>query len=68
MIQQKKIKSLGNNDDRADHKTGQNEDNTLGIPGANLELKHICSYYVHNMFIVWSFVPNLFQFGAMINH
>ena len=48
MIQQKKIKSLGNSDDRADQKTGQNDDNTLGIPEANLELKHmfvLCSFY-----------------------
>ena len=49
MIQQRKIKSLGNNDDRADQKTEQNNDNdndndndnALGIPGANLELKHM---------------------------
>ena len=27
---------------------------------------NICSDYVHNMFIVWSFVHNLFRFGAMI--
>ena len=36
---------------------GRNDNNTLGIPRANLELKH------------WSYVHyNLFQFGAMINH
>ena len=29
---------------------------------------NICLYYVHNMFIAWSFVHNLFQFGPMINH
>ena len=40
-MQQRKIKSLGNNDDRADQKTEQNNDNALGIPGANLELKHM---------------------------
>ena len=39
-MQQKKTKSLGNSDDRADQKTGQNDDNTLGIPRANLVLKH----------------------------
>ena len=37
-------------------KTGRNDD---WIPRANLELKH--------MFILWSFVHNIFQFGAMIN-
>ena len=35
---------------------GRNDYNALGIPRANLELKH-CSY-----------VHNLFQFRAMINH
>ena len=42
----KKIKSLGNSDDRADQKTGRNDDNTLEIPRTNLELKHtfiLCS-------------------------
>ena len=34
----------------------RNNDNTLGIPRVNLELKH------------WSCVHNLFQFGAMINY
>ena len=52
----KKIKSLGNSDDGADQITGRNNDNTLGIPSVNLELKH------------WSHVHNLFQFGAMINY
>ena len=66
-MQQNKIKSLGNSNDGAYQKTGRNEDNTLGIPRANLELK-ICSYYVNKMFIVWSFVHNLFQFRAIINH
>ena len=37
----KKIKSVGNSDDRADRIPGQNGDNTLGIPTANLELKHM---------------------------
>ena len=35
---------------------GQNDNNTLGIPRANLELKN------------WSYVLNLFQFSAIINH
>ena len=35
---------------------GQRDNDMLGIPRANLELKH------------WSYVHNLFQFGAMINH
>ena len=35
---------------------GRNDNNTTGIPGANLELKH------------WSYVHDLFQFGAVINH
>ena len=39
---------------------GRNNDNTLGIPRANLELKNVFIIYVHNMFIVWSFVHNLF--------
>ena len=50
------IKYQGNNDDIADQLMGRNDSNTLGIPRANLELKH------------WSNVHNLFQFGAMINH
>ena len=41
LIQQKKIKSLGNNDDNADQKAGRNNDNMLGIPAAHLELKHM---------------------------
>ena len=50
MIQQKrkKNKSLGNSDDRAHQIAGQNDDNTLGIFRANLELKH----YVHQMFML----------------
>ena len=42
----KKNKSLGNSDGIADQITGGNDDNTIGIPRANLELKHmfiICS-------------------------
>ena len=35
---------------------GRNDNNTLGIPRANLELKH------------WSHDHHLFQFGAVINH
>ena len=62
MVQQKtKKKNLGNSDDTADQIAGQNDDNTLGIIRANLELKHmfiICS--------LWSFLHNLFQFGAII--
>ena len=41
MIQQKKIKPLGNSDDGADQKTERNNDNGLGVSGANLELKHM---------------------------
>ena len=41
LLQQKKIKSLGNSDNRTDQKTGRNDDNLLGIPRANLELKHM---------------------------
>ena len=52
----KKIKSLGNSDDIADQIMGRNDNNTLGIPRAYLELKH------------WSYVHNLFQFREMINH
>ena len=49
----KKIEFLGNSDDIADQITGRNEDCSLGISRANLELKHvpiICSYH-NNMFI-----------------
>ena len=55
MIQQKTIESLGNSDDRVDQKTGWNDDNTLGIPEAGLELKHMftsCSYYGY-LFIIY---------------
>ena len=40
------IECLGNSDDRADQITVGNDNNTLGIPIANLELKYmfiICS-------------------------
>ena len=37
----KKIKSLGNSEDITDQITGRNNNNTLEIPRANLELKHI---------------------------
>ena len=37
----KKSKSLGSSDDRADQIAGRNDDNTLGILRANLELKHM---------------------------
>ena len=50
----KKIKSLGNSDDIADQITRRNEDYSLGIPRANLEMKHmpiICSY--HNKHLIW---------------
>ena len=52
----KMIKSRANSDDIADQITERNNDNTLGIPRANLELKH------------WSSVHNSFQFGAMIDY
>ena len=52
----KKIKSRANSDDIADQITGRNNDNTFGIPRANLELKHGSS------------VHNFFQFGAMIDY
>ena len=55
-MQQKNIKSLGNSDDRADQKTWQNDDNTLEIPRANLELKHmfiLCSFIVLSLFIIY---------------
>ena len=42
----KKIKDLRNRDDRVDQITGRSNDNTLGIPRGNLELKHkliLCS-------------------------
>ena len=58
----KKIESLGNSDNRADQITGENDNNALGILWENFELKHV--YY---MFIVWSYVHSLFQFGAIIN-
>ena len=51
----KKIKSLGNSDDIADQITRRNDDYSLGIPRANLELKHMsimCSY--DNMLLMWS--------------
>ena len=41
MTQHKKIKSLGNSDDRADQKTGRNGDYTLGIPSMV-----ICSQFI----------------------
>ena len=40
------IKSLGTSDDIGDQITGRNDDYSLGIPRAKLELKH-----AHNMFI-----------------
>ena len=52
----KKIKSMGNSDDGGDQITEQNNDHTLRIPRANLQLKH------------WSYVFNFFKFGAMINY
>ena len=48
----KNIKFLGNTDD-----------NTLEI----FKSKFRAETYGHYMFIVWSYVHNLFQFGAMIN-
>ena len=52
----KKIKSRANSGDIADQVTERKNDNTLGIPRANLELKH------------WSSVHNFFQFGAIIDY
>ena len=49
------MKSPRNSDDEADPITGRNDDYSLGIPRANLELKHmsiICSY--HNKHLMWS--------------
>ena len=51
----KKIKFLGNSDDIAGQITRRNEDYLLGIPRANLDLKHmpiIFSY--HNKHLMWS--------------
>ena len=45
---------MGNRDDTADQITRRNDDYLLGIPRANLELKHMsitCSY--HNKHIMW---------------
>ena len=42
----KKIKSLRNSDDIMDQITGRSNDNMLGIPTGNLELRHkfiLCS-------------------------
>ena len=47
---------MGNSDDGADQITGRNNDNTLGIPRANLELKH------------WSYVFYFCKFGTMRNY
>ena len=46
---------LENSDDGADQKMGRNNDNALGVPRANLEVKHmliLCSEYVH-LFITY---------------
>ena len=51
----KKTKSLGNSDDIADQITGRNNDYSLRISRANLELEHmsiICSY--HNKHLIRS--------------
>ena len=51
----KNIKSLENSDDIADQITRRNDDYSLGIPRANLELEHMsimCSY--DNMLLMWS--------------
>ena len=50
------IKYRTNSGDIVDQIMERNNDNTLGIPRANLELKH------------WPFVHNFFQFGAMIDY
>ena len=49
----KKIKDLGNSNDRVDQITGWSNDNTLGIPRGNLELKQ-----VNIMFIIISILCN----------
>ena len=54
MIKRKRF--LENSDDIADQITERNDDNVLGIPRANLELKR------------WSYDHDLFQFGSMINY
>ena len=51
----KKIKSLGNRNDITYQITRQNNDCSLEIPRANLEMKHtsiICLY--HDVFLMWS--------------
>ena len=51
----KKSKSLGNSDDIADQVTERNDDYSLGIRRANLELKHmsiICS--CNSLLLMWS--------------
>ena len=51
----KKTKSLGNSDDIADQITGRNNDYSLEIPRANLELKHMSIIYsYHNKLLMWS--------------
>ena len=55
LIKRKRL-SRSNSDDIADQMMEWNIDNTLGIPRANLELKHSSS------------VHNFFQFGAMIDY
>ena len=49
----KKIKDLGNSNDRVDQITGRSNDNTLGIPRGKLELKQ-----VDIMFIIISILCN----------
>ena len=54
MIKRKRF--LENSDDMADQIMVRNDDNALGIPKANLELKR------------WSYDHDLFQFGSVINY
>ena len=50
-----KTKSLGNSDDIADQTTRRNDDYLLGIPRANLEMKHMpIIYSYHNKHLIWS--------------
>ena len=53
-MQQQKIESVRNSNDRADQIAGRNNNNMLVIPRANLELKHMfitCLQYGHMLII-----------------
>ena len=46
---------MGNSDDIADQTTRRNDDYLLGIPRANLEMKHMpIIYSYHNKHLIWS--------------